>query len=81
MTAKLKVEKKKRGWFWRLVAPNGKNVALGGEPFASASNARRGFFAASESAAAAVAEIRRARLRDRLRMANRRARVAKRGRR
>lgn len=78
---KLKIEKKRRGWYWRLVALNGRNVAIGGEPFVSASNARRGFFAALSAATEAAAVIRRDRLRARLRRINLGARTAKRGRR
>lgn len=31
------------GWYWRLVSGNNRVVAIGGEPFATAGGARRGF--------------------------------------
>ena len=31
----------KRGWHWKLVAPNGETVARGGEPFDSKANVKR----------------------------------------
>lgn len=31
------------GWYWRLVAGNGRARAIGGEPFKNATNARRAF--------------------------------------
>lgn len=32
---------RKRGWYWHLVAANGKKVATGGEPFARQDTAKR----------------------------------------
>ena len=40
---KLIITKRRRGWYWRLVAANGRTVAIGGEPFSSARTARRSF--------------------------------------
>lgn len=38
---KFVIYRKARGWRWKLVAVNGEVVARGGEPFKSASNAKR----------------------------------------
>lgn len=39
--AEFVVYKRKRGWYWKLVAPNHEIIAVGGEPFKSAHNAKR----------------------------------------
>lgn len=39
--AEFVVYQRKRGWYWRLVAPNGEILSVGAEPFDSAGNARR----------------------------------------
>lgn len=39
----LHIIKRRRGWYWRLVAVNGRVIAIGGEPFASERNALRAF--------------------------------------
>ena len=31
----------RKGWHWKLTAPNGEPIAVGAEPFFSAANARR----------------------------------------
>lgn len=40
---RLVIFKGKGGFYWRLVAGNGKKTAIGGEPFATEGSAIRGF--------------------------------------
>lgn len=41
--ATLIIFKRRLGWYWRLVAANGKKQAIGAEPFATSGGARRGY--------------------------------------
>lgn len=40
---KLVVFKRRKGWYWRFVAPNNRTTAIGAEPFSSALEAANGF--------------------------------------
>lgn len=58
----LVILRRKRGFYWRLVAANGRIVAIGGEPFARASTARKAFTSVLAGARLGVYEKRRGRL-------------------
>ena len=59
---KLVILRRKRGWYWRLVAKNGRIVAIGGEPFARPSTARKAFVSLFAAARMGIYERRRGRL-------------------
>ncbi len=40
---RLVLSKRRLGWYWRLVAKNGRIVAIGGEPFSSKNKAQLSF--------------------------------------
>jgi uncharacterized protein YegP (UPF0339 family) len=48
----LVILRRKRGYYWRLVARNNRTVAIGAEPFASRRNAQRAFTSMRIAAAA-----------------------------
>ena len=58
----LVILRRKRGYYWRLVAKNGRIVAVGGEPFARASAARKAFASMVAGARLGVYEWRCGRL-------------------
>lgn len=43
MLARLEIEKRRKGWHWRLRAGNNRIIAIGGEPFSSHAAAVRAF--------------------------------------
>lgn len=40
---RLVIFKRRLGWYWKLVAKNGRTVAIGGEPFRTAIGVKRSF--------------------------------------
>jgi hypothetical protein len=56
--AVLRIVRRKRGWYWHMVAPNGRIVASGGEPFARRWTARRSFERARSRMIRALLEVR-----------------------
>lgn len=52
-----RIYKTKRGWQWKLIAPNNEIVALGGEPFVSIANAKRAIRRARQYAVLGKVEV------------------------